>query len=540
MRRLMLLALLALPIVGQEKLVESIEVHVVNVDVVVTDRAGNPIHGLKRDDFELFENGKPQPLSNFYEVRPDETGPVSTSTQVAPQAAPAPTPEARARHIVMFIDDYSVEPRMRTKVLDSLAKFVDTQMHEGDSASVVSWSHSTRVLVPFTTDRAALKGAIKNIAPRASIQSRIEGMRLRSLCAEDARARGRARTSARDDCEAMIKARVDEEWALERDLIEAMRVTMASLAGIDGKKVMIVAGAQLPELPGVDLYQYFNQLFGGTVSPYMEASHHSQKISIAQLAREANANGVTLYTIDTNDARNTASAEFAETMSPDESFMEFTNTAAAFQTLAEITGGLAIANTNNTDIAFETVAHDLSSWYSLGYRPSDEKSTGNRSLTVKLKNPAYRVRARQTYALKSNDEQMSDRVLANVVHEGMKSDWAIQVNTGTPAKDGRNFRVPIEVLVPATVTLLPAEGNKVAGGFDIFIAVGDADGRMSSVTKRAQPISIPSVAEKGVRQHPLIFNAVLLVRPGKSTISVGVIDEISNTAGFARANIVAK
>jgi VWFA-related protein len=539
MRRLVLLVLLAFPIVAQEKLVESIEVHVVNVDVVVTDRAGHPIHGLTRDDFELFENGKPQPLSNFYEVRPDETGPISTSTQAAPAAAAVP-PAARARHIIMFIDDYSVEQRMRIQVLDSLAKFVDTQMHEGDSASVVSWSHSTKVLAPFTTDKAALKAAIKNLAPRASIQSRIEDMRVRTICADDARARGRARTSAKDDCEAMIRARVDEEWILERDLIEAMRVTMASLAGIDGKKVMIIAGAQLPQLPGIDLYQYFNQLFGGTTSPYMQASHQSQKLSIAELAREANANGVTLYTIDTNDSRNNVSAEFGETLSPDESFMEFTNTAAAFQTLAEITGGLAIANTGNTDLAFQTVANDLTSWYSLGYRPSDDKSTGNRSLKVKMKNPAYRVRARQTYAFKSNDEQMSDRVLANVVHEGMKSDWAIQVLTGTPEKDGRNFRVPIEVLVPATVTLLPAEGNKVAGGFDVFVAVGDADGRMSSVTKHAQPISIPSVAEKGVRAHPLIFNAVLLVRPGKGTVSVGVIDEISNTAGFARANIVAK
>src|SRR5437879_9291983 len=116
---------------------------------------------------------------------------------------------------------------MRTKVLDSLAKFVDTQMHEGDSASVVSWSHSTRVLAPFTTDKAALKAAIKNIAPRASIQSRIEDMRLRSLCADDALARGRARASARDDCEEMIPARVHQDRALERHLIQPIRVTTA-------------------------------------------------------------------------------------------------------------------------------------------------------------------------------------------------------------------------------------------------------------------------------------------------------------------------
>src|SRR6266849_894846 len=78
MRRLVAVVslFLALPFDAQEKLVESIEVHVVNVDVVVTDRAGNPVPGLKREDFELYENGKPQAISNFYEVSPSPPAPL--------------------------------------------------------------------------------------------------------------------------------------------------------------------------------------------------------------------------------------------------------------------------------------------------------------------------------------------------------------------------------------------------------------------------------------------------------------------------------
>src|SRR3954447_26980897 len=49
-------------------LVEKIEVSVVNVDVTVTDRRGQPVSGLTRDDFEILEDGKPQPISNFYVV----------------------------------------------------------------------------------------------------------------------------------------------------------------------------------------------------------------------------------------------------------------------------------------------------------------------------------------------------------------------------------------------------------------------------------------------------------------------------------------
>ena len=102
MRRLfVLVSLLALSAAAQEKLVESIEVHVINVDVVVTDRAGNPVHGLKREDFEVFENGKPQKITNYYEVKPDESGAIESATETAapqqpatpPPLGPAPLPE---------------------------------------------------------------------------------------------------------------------------------------------------------------------------------------------------------------------------------------------------------------------------------------------------------------------------------------------------------------------------------------------------------------------------------------------------------------
>src|SRR5712671_1576615 len=56
------------PVAAPPPLVEKIEVSVVNVDVTVTDRHGLPVPGLTRDDFEILEDGKPQPISNFYAV----------------------------------------------------------------------------------------------------------------------------------------------------------------------------------------------------------------------------------------------------------------------------------------------------------------------------------------------------------------------------------------------------------------------------------------------------------------------------------------
>ena len=59
------------------QLSESIEVRVVNVDVMVADRDGRPVTGLTKDDFEIFEDKKPQVITSFYDVRggvPAESG----------------------------------------------------------------------------------------------------------------------------------------------------------------------------------------------------------------------------------------------------------------------------------------------------------------------------------------------------------------------------------------------------------------------------------------------------------------------------------
>ena len=50
-------------------LVENIDVRIINVDVVVTDKRGNFIPNLTADDFIILENSVPKPITNFYEVQ---------------------------------------------------------------------------------------------------------------------------------------------------------------------------------------------------------------------------------------------------------------------------------------------------------------------------------------------------------------------------------------------------------------------------------------------------------------------------------------
>jgi len=63
---------------------ETIDVRVVNVDVWVTDRDGNPVTGLTADDFEVREDGRPVELSNFFDSPPSPTPTASPSTASPP------------------------------------------------------------------------------------------------------------------------------------------------------------------------------------------------------------------------------------------------------------------------------------------------------------------------------------------------------------------------------------------------------------------------------------------------------------------------
>lgn len=103
------------------KLVENIDVRVINVDVVVTDKKGNVITGLKKDDFEIFENGVPKPISNFYAVeggRPMETEgelPAATSPKATAETVkPAELPDNLKRRIIFYIDNLSMAPSTAT------------------------------------------------------------------------------------------------------------------------------------------------------------------------------------------------------------------------------------------------------------------------------------------------------------------------------------------------------------------------------------------------------------------------------------------
>ncbi|HEY4642279.1 MAG TPA: VWA domain-containing protein [Thermoanaerobaculia bacterium] len=525
------------------QLTETIDVKVTNVDVVVTDKSGKPVRNLTRDDFTILEDGKLQPVTNFYEVQPE----APAGAAPAPADANKNVEPPRPRRIVIFIDNYSLHPFRRHEVFAAIDRSFNELFRPGDQAMVAAWNRGLHIVIPFTGDREKLRAAMRRYEKDAGGGAPIEFERehvmaniAQVLQAEfDARG-GNNEREAIAHAESLARSYAQSVSMNEKALVKAMSTTLTTLAGLEGKKVMLVAGQQLPSRPGLEVFQYVDQLFSGRGVSNAQRGAFTWDITadLEKLARQANANDVTMYMIDGGDALRSISqtAESASVLNRSMEFTDLANTAQSLNTIARITGGMALVRTNNFDVALSTMANDLAAYYSLGYRPSSD-TAGDHRIEVKVKNSDYRVRARTTYVAKSTKEQAEDRVIANAFHGLVPSDFAVKLDAERPAKHSETkWKVPIRITFPSDITLLP-NGNDLEGSFTVILLVVDDDGTMSTVTRRQQPVKLPKAALPAMRKNPISFTAEMLVSPGAHYISVGIIDDVANTAGFARARV---
>src|SRR5689334_1767226 len=137
-------------------LVERIEVAVTNVDVVVTDSAGRPVSGLARDEFEVFEDGQPQKLTNFYAIQ-DAT--VSLATK-GDDSEGSIDPDQFRRKVVLIIDNNFIQKPNRDAALRRLDDFVDSHATANCQWTLIAIGRGVTTLQPFTSSRAEMHAAI--------------------------------------------------------------------------------------------------------------------------------------------------------------------------------------------------------------------------------------------------------------------------------------------------------------------------------------------------------------------------------------------
>jgi VWFA-related protein len=146
------------------------------VNVTVRDKNGNLVRDLKREDFSILEDNKPQQVVSF-DLENTEAA-VSTETLEAPLLATGKLPKAVAapgvseaatralkdhRLIVLFFDLSSMQPDEIDHAVTAADHYLDQQMSAADLVSVISLSSSLTVHQDFTSDKASLKKVLADL-----------------------------------------------------------------------------------------------------------------------------------------------------------------------------------------------------------------------------------------------------------------------------------------------------------------------------------------------------------------------------------------
>src|SRR5687768_4040799 len=87
---------------------ERLDVSLVNVEVIVTDRDGNRVRGLKAEDFTILEEGRPQQIANFAEYSAQAEAVDVSVEGAAPKTAAAEPPPRQQRTVLVFVDEIAL------------------------------------------------------------------------------------------------------------------------------------------------------------------------------------------------------------------------------------------------------------------------------------------------------------------------------------------------------------------------------------------------------------------------------------------------
>jgi VWFA-related protein len=322
---------------------EEIKVQEVLLDVLVTDRQGNVIIGLDKNDFQVSEDGKPVDLTGvtFYSNRRL----VQPSQELAERGVtPDQVPEDR--YFVLFFAD---APALLSSQFDAgrrAREWVRKGLLRNDWVAVVSYDSKLKVHQDFTRDRVALQqsigDAIKGKDSDGNWPSRIDASEGPSLRAGLPRGNDLRKETG--------------------TVYDAVRLLADASGAITGRKNLLL----------------FTNGFAGRIDTF--GQYQPDQRYYPQMSRALNDNNVAVYPID---------------LTP----VGMANGLADFMAeLANDTGGRYFFNFTNFITPLEQIADENSGYYLLSYRsekPAGEK--GFQEVRVKTNNSEFRIRARKGY-----------------------------------------------------------------------------------------------------------------------------------------------
>ena len=525
----------------EEVFFDRVDLTVVNIEVFVTDKKGNRITGLTSDDFEVFEDGRPVEVSNFYAV---ENGRPVTEEGLAPVAVEdeplldmprLEVPAAQRLHLVVYVDNLFIRPFNRNRVLRAARSFLERVASPNDQIMVASFDRSLHIRQSFTHNPSLVEAALLELEEVTGY-----GVRTRTERRDVIR---RVRTADSNfKAESHILSYADAVYYDVRQSVDALKEMVDALAGLPGRKAILYVSDGVPMVAAEDLFYMLDLRSGGETSGQLQANRYNARRLFQDLTGRANTNRVTFYTIEAAGLRSHESLSAENNPSGgseiDVDGVRTANRQASIETMARDTGGLAFFNTNNVSGALRQVSGDLRSYYSLGYAPTHARQGRYYKLDVRVKRKGLRVRHREGFRDKTMETRISEGTLASLLYDETPNVLGIRLesNTPTPREDGR-YLVPLVVKIPiGGLALLPQNALHL-GRLRVSVAALDEKGSVSTVSQTPLRLDIPDADIETARGQHYTYAAELLMRPGVHKVAIGVHDDFGGETAYVTGAI---
>ncbi len=564
--------LAALPLSAQDDaslFFDTVDVNVVNVEVVVTDKDGKPATGLTREDFEVYEDGERVELANFFAVegRQAVIAAPAEGTGSSPRAADleqAPVPATQRLNLVVFIDNFNMRPENRNLIFDNLRKYLEERLDPRDRVMLVSLNDSVEIAQSFTNDSALLLETLSRLEKQVGAHVRFDSqhrmllrrMQTASLAQASAFDPGifEAAVLTAGQLANDVKHLVETRFQKVRSTIDVLGQFIDSLAGMRGRKAMLYVSDGLPMRAADSLTMAWTNKFedwimatGAELRRDLReltlmggSSTYDATPSFNKLVAHASANQVAFYPISNGGrtASSHVSAEFGGSggssgrgpMSQDVVTLENLSLDSSLLLLAEGTGGVAFTSTTNIDGLLERMVDDFDSFYSLGYSPPHATDGEFHRVEVKVRRPGLEVRHLKGYREKDPMANLKDITLSALHYDLEDNRLEVRLDPGdqVPA-EGNRYRVPVMVKIPfKNLLLLPQELIHSAKVSLYVVVRDDKKGGVSSPQRVDLPIEIPNGKILEALTRVATYPLELDMKPGHKRISVGVRDHLAN------------
>ncbi len=542
--------------------VDSVDVQVVEVDVVVTDRKGRPVKGLTREDFELYVDGRSVEIANFYESAiyiEERAGRRNRERPIVRSEGTLGRTDESALTVVFYLDDPNIFPSHRTRLLKRLEAAVEPWRSMSASFMLARFEDRLEVLVPETRDLdAILEGAAS--VPKGSPRAIQHGSGARRFAIK----------SLIDSHEACVMAPLcrpcEDNWgellALARQYadnqatntaiaVDGLADLVTTLGGIAGRKAVVHLTDGLPQRPGISVLDYLgNQLCAdlrqSAPSEMMaEMVQYDESSRFNRVTAHANTNRVTFYGVDAAGVRSSGPDIALDNPRLTPSFrnvsLQAMNAQSGLHLLASETGGKALINANDLSILLDDMTEELAASYSLGFVPEERKLGEVRQISVLLApgtDKGRRIEYRRTYREKSLDERLAERLLSVAYLGNPENPLEAVVEFGdTKLLEKKTHELTVGVRVPteSVVTLPGKDGVSTNTSAQLrlwLVAVEDEKGDRTTVRQKTIAVG----GETGVPAVDGSYRVEVAMNlpEGGFQVAVGIRDETTGVTSLIR------